>query len=203
MSPEETEMGGEAMFERYTDRARRVVVLAQEEARMLNHNYIGTEHILLGLIHEGEGVAAKALQTLRISPEAVRQQVEEIVGRGQRAPSGHIPFTPRVSKVLELSQREAAQLGHNYIGTEHILLGLIREGEGVAAQVLVRLGADLNRVRQQVIQLLHGGRGKQPAAAERESDEAGGEDRRLFDELLLRVRAVESRLSAIEHRLDT
>src|SRR5438046_933223 len=144
------------MFERFTDRARRVVVLAQEEARMLNHNYIGTEHILLGLIHEGEGVAAKALESLNISLEAVRQQVEEIIGQGQAAPTGHIPFTPRAKKVLELSLREALQLGHNYIGTEHILLGLIREGEGVAAQVLQKLGADLNRVRQQVTEELSG-----------------------------------------------
>ena len=149
------------MFERFTDRARRVVVLAQEEARMLNHNYIGTEHILLGLIHEGEGVAAKGLESLGISLEAVRSQVEEIIGQGQQAPSGHIPFTPRAKKVLELSLREALQLGHNYIGTEHILLGLIREGEGVAAQVLVKLGADLSRVRQQVIQLLSGYQGKE------------------------------------------
>lgn len=147
------------MFERFTDRARRVVVLAQEEARMLNHNYIGTEHILLGLIHEGEGVAAKALESMSISLGAVREQVQEIIGQGQQAPSGHIPFTPRAKKVLELSLREALQLGHNYIGTEHILLGLIREGEGVAAQVLVKLGADLNSVRQQVIQLLSGYQG--------------------------------------------
>src|ERR1700760_216309 len=154
------------MFERFTDRARRVVVLAQEEARMLNHNYIGTEHILLGLIHEGEGVAAKSLESLGISLEGVRSQVEEIIGQGQQAPSGHIPFTPRAKKVLELSLREALQLGHNYIGTEHILLGLIREGEGVAAQVLVKLGADLSRVRQQVIQLLSGyAGGKEPAGA--------------------------------------
>ncbi|WP_059388338.1 ATP-dependent Clp protease ATP-binding subunit, partial [Arthrobacter sp. Hiyo1] len=151
------------MFERFTDRARRVVVLAQEEARMLNHNYIGTEHILLGLIHEGEGVAAKALESLSISLDGVREQVQEIIGQGQQAPSGHIPFTPRAKKVLELSLREALQLGHNYIGTEHILLGLIREGEGVAAQVLVKLGADLNRVRQQVIQLLSGYQGKETA----------------------------------------
>ena len=144
------------MFERFTDRARRVVVLAQEEARLLNHNYIGTEHILLGLIHEGEGVAAKALESLGISLEGVRGQVEELIGQGGSSPSGHIPFTPRAKKVLELSLREALQLGHNYIGTEHILLGLIREGEGVAAQVLVKLGADLSRVRQQVIQLLSG-----------------------------------------------
>ena len=131
-------------------------MLAQEEARLLNHNYIGTEHILLGLIHEGEGVAAKALESLGISLEAVRAQVEEIIGHGGQAPSGHIPFTPRAKKVLELSLREALQLGHNYIGTEHILLGLIREGEGVAAQVLQKLGADLNRVRQAVVQLLEG-----------------------------------------------
>ena len=153
------------MFERFTDRARRVVVLAQEEARMLNHNYIGTEHILLGLIHEGEGVAAKGLESLGISLEGVRAQVEEIIGQGQQAPSGHIPFTPRAKKVLELSLREALQLGHNYIGTEHILLGLIREGEGVAAQVLVKLGADLNKVRQQVIQLLSGYQGKEAVAS--------------------------------------
>src|SRR5674536_181725 len=158
------------MFERFTDRARRVVVLAQEEARMLNHNYIGTEHILLGLIHEGEGVAAKALESLGISLEGVRSQVEEIIGQGQSAPSGHIPFTPRAKKVLELSLREALQLGHNYIGTEHILLGLIREGEGVAAQVLIKLGADLNRVRTQVLQLLSG------FQAGKESTTAGAPD---------------------------
>jgi ATP-dependent Clp protease ATP-binding subunit ClpC len=160
------------MFERFTDRARRVVVLAQEEARMLSHNYIGTEHILLGLIHEGEGVAAKALESLDISLEAVRGQVEDIIGQGQQAPSGHIPFTPRAKKVLELSLREALQLGHNYIGTEHILLGLIREGEGVAAQVLVKLGADLNRVRQQVIQLVSGFQGKEAEAAGAPSESA-------------------------------
>jgi ATP-dependent Clp protease ATP-binding subunit ClpC len=154
------------LFERFTDRARRVVVLAQEEARLLNHNYIGTEHILLGLIHEGEGVAAKALESLGISLEAVRSQVEEIIGQGGSSPSGHIPFTPRAKKVLELSLREALQLGHNYIGTEHILLGLIREGEGVAAQVLVKLGADLSRVRQQVIQLLSGYSGSTPSESQ-------------------------------------
>ena len=149
------------MFEKFTDKARRVVVLAQEEAKLLNHNYIGTEHILLGLIHEGEGVAAKALESLGINLDAVRDQVQEIIGQGQQAPSGHIPFTPRAKKVLELSLREALQLGHSYIGTEHLLLGLIREGEGVAAQVLTRLGADTNRVRQQVIQLLSGFQGKE------------------------------------------
>ncbi|HIW95831.1 MAG TPA: NDP-hexose 4-ketoreductase, partial [Candidatus Corynebacterium gallistercoris] len=172
------------MFERFTDRARRVVVLAQEEARALNHNYIGTEHILLGLIQEGEGVAAKALESMGISLDAVRTEVKEIIGSGGNPPSGYIPFTPRAKKVLELALREALQLGHKYIGTEHILLGLIREGEGVAAQVLVKLGADLSRVRQQVIQLLSGyegndqdgGDGAEPATAGVGSggDSAGG-----------------------------
>jgi ATP-dependent Clp protease ATP-binding subunit ClpC len=152
------------MFERFTDKARRVVVLAQEEARMLSHNYIGTEHILLGLVHQGDGVAAMALESLEIRLEVVRQQVEEIIGQGKETPQGHIPFTPRAKVVLELALREALQLGHNYIGTEHILLGLIREGDGVGAQVLVKLGADLNRVRQQVIQLLVGFQGKEPAS---------------------------------------
>jgi hypothetical protein len=165
------------MFEKFTDRARRVVVLAQEEARMLNHNYIGTEHILLGLIHEGEGVAAQALESLGISLGVVRQQVEDIIGQGQQAPTGHVPFTPRAKKVLELSLREALQLGHNYIGTEHILLGLIREGDGVAAQVLVRLGADPDQVRERVIQLL----------ADRPTGGVFG--------------TVESRLSAVEQRV--
>ena len=162
------------MFERFTDRARRVVVLAQEEARLLHHNYIGTEHILLGLIHEGEGVAAKSLESLGISLEAVRNQVEEIIGQGGSSPSGHIPFTPRAKKVLELSLREALQLGHNYIGTEHILLGLIREGEGVAAQVLVKLGADLSRVRQQVIQLLSGYGGPQGSGSQEKATTSPG-----------------------------
>jgi ATP-dependent Clp protease ATP-binding subunit ClpC len=146
------------MFERFTNRARRVVVLAQEEARLLNHNYIGTEHLLLGLIHEGEGVAAKALESLDISLEAVRSGVEAIIGQGQQAPTGHIPFTPRAKRVIELSLCEALQLRCNYIGTEHLLLGLVREGQGVAAQVLVKLGADLPRVRQQVVQLLADGK---------------------------------------------
>jgi ATP-dependent Clp protease ATP-binding subunit ClpA len=172
-----------AMFERFTDRARRVVVLAQDEARRLDHNYIGTEHILLGLIDEGTGVAARALESLGVNLAAVRQQVEEIIGRGQQTPSGHIPFTPRAKKVLELSLRESQQLGHNYIGTEHILLGLLREGDGVAAQVLVKLGADLNRVRQQVIQLLHGYQGKEPRLARRD--------------------AVEDRLAALEQQVGT
>jgi ATP-dependent Clp protease ATP-binding subunit ClpC len=144
------------VFERFTDRARRSVVLAQAEARMLNHNYIGTEHLLLGLVSAGEGVAFEALKTLGVSTTDVRAQVRLIVGEGQAAPTGHIPFTPRAKKVLELALREALQLGHNYIGTEHILLGLIREGEGVAAQVLETLGADLGRARQTVMQLLSG-----------------------------------------------
>jgi hypothetical protein len=154
------------MFERFTDRARRVLVLAQEEARLLNHSFIGTEHILLGLIHEGEGVAAKALESLGISLEAVREKVEETSGPAGSAPTGSPPFTPRAKKVLELSLREALQLGHNYIGTEHMLLGLVREGEGVAAQVLISLGADLARVRQQVIQLLLGYQGREGALDE-------------------------------------
>jgi ATP-dependent Clp protease ATP-binding subunit ClpA len=151
-----------SMFKRFTDPARRVVVLAQEEARMLNHNYIGTEHILLGLIHEGQGVAAKALESLNISLEAVRDRVEEIIGQGQAAPTGHIPFTPRAKKIFELSFREALH-GHTYIGTEHILLGLVREGEGVAAQVLQQMGIDLGRTRGEVIRRLSG---EHPAAAE-------------------------------------
>jgi ATP-dependent Clp protease ATP-binding subunit ClpC len=157
------------LFEKFTDKARRVVVLAQEEAKLLNHNYIGTEHILLGLIHEGEGVAAKALEALGINLEQVREQVQDIIGQGQQSPSGHIPFTPRAKKVLELSLREALQLGHSYIGTEHLLLGLIREGEGVAAQVLTKLGADTNKVRQQVIQLLSGYQGKETVSVGGES----------------------------------
>jgi ATP-dependent Clp protease ATP-binding subunit ClpC len=144
------------VFERFTDRARRVVVLAQEEARMLNHSYIGTEHILLGLIHEGEGVAARALEGLGISLEDLRTEIEETVGHGQTMPYAHIPFTPRAKKALELSLRESLQLGHNYIGTEHILLGLVALGEGVAAQVLISRGLSLDRVREQVMALLEG-----------------------------------------------
>jgi ATP-dependent Clp protease ATP-binding subunit ClpC len=178
------------MFERFTDRARRVVVLAQEEARLLNHNYIGTEHLLLGLLHQG--VAAKALQSLDISLEAVRAQVEEIIGQGQSAPVGHIPFTPRAKKVLELSLREAKQLGHNYIGTEHILLGLVREGEGMAAQVLVRLGADLSRVRQQVIQLLAGYAGSEAAA-----EQAGARTRMVRMTVPAELREAEEQLAQV------
>jgi ATP-dependent Clp protease ATP-binding subunit ClpC len=153
------------LFERFTDRARRVLVLAQEEARLLNHSFIGTEHILLGLIHEGEGLAAKALESLNISLEAVREEVEKTIGQAGSAPTGSPPFTPRAKKVLELSLREALQLGHNYIGTEHMLLGLVREGEGVAAQVLISLGADLAKVRQQVIQQLSGYSGRDAQSA--------------------------------------
>jgi len=178
------------MFERFTDRARRVVVLAQDEARNLDHNYIGTEHILLGLLREGDGVAARALASLGVSLDAVRQRVEEIIGRGpQPAPSGHIPFTPRAKKVLELSLREALQLGHTYIGTEHILLGLIREGDGVAAQVIVASGVDLNLARQRVIQVLTGRAGPQ--------DAPGDAAAYLRD----RLAAITARLAVIERRL--
>jgi ATP-dependent Clp protease ATP-binding subunit ClpC len=142
------------MFERFTDRARQVVVMAQEEARVLNHNFIGTEHILLGLVREGQGVGAKALESMGIGLPAVRRQVEETIGQGQYEVTKHIPFTPRAKKVLELALSESRLLGHNYIGTEHILLGLIREGDGVAAQVLVALGADLDRTRPVVTELL-------------------------------------------------
>jgi ATP-dependent Clp protease ATP-binding subunit ClpA len=189
------------MFERFTDSARRVVVLAQEEARLLSHNYIGTEHLLLGLIHEGEGVAARALDALGIRMEAVRRQVEDITGRGEHAPSGHIPFTPRAKKVLELSLRESTQLGHNFIGTEHILLGLIREGEGVAARVLVSLGADLNRVRQQVIELLGGGQrglGRPVTAAARSRISHRGS---WPDDIGGKLDAIAERLAVIELRL--
>ena len=177
------------MLERFTGRARTVVGLAQEEARMLNHGYIGTEHFLLGLIREGDGVA-QALGLHAISLAAVRQQVGEITGRGERAPSGRIPFTPRAKKVLELSLREALQLGHSYIGTEHILLGLIREGEGVAAHVLAELGADLSRVRQHVIQLLYGDQGKDPAGPPAALPERGKRP------VAARVKAIGLRLSA-------
>jgi hypothetical protein len=184
------------MYERFTDRARHAVTMAQYEARKLDHSYIGSEHLLLGLIHEGEGVAAKALEALGIGLEAVRQQVEETVGRGQQAPSGHIPFTPRAKKMLELSLREALQLGHNYIGTEHILLGLIRESDDVAAVVLVGLGADLNRVRQQVVQLVHGYTGREPVAllAARVPGLPPAE---------ARLETVEQRLTVIEQRVGT
>jgi len=165
------------MFERFTDRARRVVVLAQEEARELGHNYIGTEHILLGLLREEDGLAARALAAMGIGLDVVRREVRQIIGPGEGQEAGHIPFTPRAKKVLELSLREALTLGHNYIGTEHILLGLVREGEGVAAQVLMKMGADLNRVRQEVIILLHGQREEEPGAAETPGESPAPEER--------------------------
>jgi ATP-dependent Clp protease ATP-binding subunit ClpC len=179
------------MFERFTDRARRVVVLAQEEARMLNHAHIGTEHLLLGLVHEGEGVAARALESLNISLSAVRREVEETIGRGEQPPPGHIPFTPRAKKVLELSLLESNQLGHGYIGTEHILLGLLREGEGVAAQVLVKMGTDLNRARQQVVELLHGRSGERRPSGRRLRARSAGDILDLLDALDRRLGAVE------------
>jgi ATP-dependent Clp protease ATP-binding subunit ClpC len=184
------------MFERFSGRARRVIAQAREEARRLDHGYIGTEHILLGLLREGEGVGARALESLGISLDAVRQQVEEIIGRGQQTPSGNIPFTPRAKKVLELSLREAQLLDHNYIGTEHILLGLLGESHGVAAQVLVKLGADQNRVRQQVIELLHGHQAQEPASA----GTAAGE-LRLLPAVKARLDAVEGRLATVEQRV--
>ena len=192
------------MFERFTERARRVVVLAQEEARRLNHNHVGTEHILLGLIHEGEGVAAASLESLGISLEAVREQIEGIIGQGRAAPPGNIPYTPRAKKVLELSLREALQLGHNHIGSEHILLGLIREGRGAAAQVLVRLGADLARVREQVIQMLEDAQGEEGPGTRRAGKGLGPAARKqrgLLSEVLSRVESIDSRLAAVEQRV--
>jgi ATP-dependent Clp protease ATP-binding subunit ClpC len=177
------------MFERFTDRARRVIVDAQNEARSLSHSYIGPEHILLGLINEGDGVGAKALEAMQISTDTVRGRIEEIAGRGQAPPStGHIPFTPRAKKVLELSLREALQLGHNYIGTEHILLGLIHEGDGVAAQVLVGLGVELDHTRQLVIQILTGRHGEETASA-------------VAEDLRDRLAAMAARLTVIERML--
>ena len=186
------------MFERFTDRARRVVVLAQDEARRLDHDYIGTEHLLLGLLHEGQGVAAQALDGLGVDLAEVRRRVEEIIGRGQHAPSGHIPFTPRAKKVLELSLREALDLGHDYIGTEHILLGIVREGQGVAAQVLAAMGAGEDAIRAKVSELLG------PAAG-RPGERAGeprfiGASPQLL-EVITRLRAIENRLAAIERQL--
>ncbi len=187
------------MFERFTDRARRVVVMAQEEARMLYHNYIGTEHILLGLIHEHESVAAKALMSLGISLDAVRQAVLEIIGQGQQPPSGHIPFTPRAKKVFELSLRESLQLRANYIGPEHILLALLREGSGVAIQVLTGADVDLNRTRQQVIELLHGQRTEEPSLAAAAPSAASAPS--AGDDLVSRLASFVARLNAIELRL--
>jgi ATP-dependent Clp protease ATP-binding subunit ClpC len=185
------------MFERFTARARRAVVNAQQEARELNHNYIGTEHLLLGLMREPESVAARALQELKIGQDTVREQVIQIAGRGQRPPSGHVPFTPRAKKVLELSLREALQLSHNYIGTEHILLGLIREGEGVAGQVLVKLGGNLAVVREKVIEII-------PAAAENVefTERLRPAGATSLEGILGPLAAISDRLDAIATRLD-
>ncbi len=189
------------MFERFTDRARRVVVLAQEEARMLNHDYVGTEHILVALVREGGGIAAQALQSLGITEETAHQQVEEIVGRGQTGPQrGHLPVTMRAKKTLQLSLREATQLGHAYIGTEHILLSLIREGDGPAMQVLNGLGVDPDRVRQQVIQLVSARRVQEEPGTGRA---AGRGKRKLLSELRGRLDSLDWRLSVLEQRVGT
>jgi Clp amino terminal domain, pathogenicity island component len=185
------------MFERFTDRARKVVVLAQDEARVLEHNYIGTEHVLLGLIAEGHGVACKALESLGIGLETVREQVEAAVGRGKKAGSGHIPFTPRAKRVLELSLRESLQLGHNYIGTEHILLGLIAEGDGVAAQVLVGLGANAEVTRRKVLEVLESHQIKIATSGPRRVLAPAG----WLGRLERRLTAIEDRLAAIEDHL--
>ena len=180
------------MFERFTDRARRVVVLAQEEARLLGHNYIGTEHLLLGLLRESDGVAGRTLDALGISLDAVRTRVEEIIGRSsQPLPGGQMPFTPRAKKALELSLREALNLGHNYIGTEHLLLGLIREGEGVAPQVLVGMGAELAAVRRTVVTIVEGLEGGSAAREEIPADPEQEVIRSLREENLELRREVE------------
>jgi ATP-dependent Clp protease ATP-binding subunit ClpC len=198
------------VFERFTDRARRVVVLAQEEARLLSHHYIGTEHILLGLLHEGEGLAYRALDEVGIGLEVARTEVETVVGRGKSEPSGHIPFTPRAKKTLELSLREALQLGHNYIGTEHILLGLIREGQGPAIEVLDRIGGGADRARQEVLRLVH----SEPAPESGPGEEIGAPRPFTFErastseimarlvDLSTRLEALDERLARIEDRLD-
>jgi ATP-dependent Clp protease ATP-binding subunit ClpC len=190
------------MFERFTDRARRVVVLAQEEARMLEHNYIGTEHVLLGLIHEGEGVAAKALRALDVDLDTLRREVEALVGRGQQPmPGQHIPFTPQAKKVLELALRESVQLGHDYIGTEHLLLGLVREGEGPAAQVLQQRGIELNTVRQEVIRLLHGHQAGEGRRRRRVAWARPGVEGAALEEISHQLRVLGARLAAIEEKL--
>jgi ATP-dependent Clp protease ATP-binding subunit ClpC len=188
------------MFERFTDRARRVIVLAQAEAMMLDHNYIGTEHLLLGLLHEGQGVAAQVLESLGIGLEAVREQVEDAAGRGQQAVPERTPFTAQAKKVLELARREAFQLGHHYIGTEHILLGLIREGDGTGARVLAGLGADLHQARQQVIWLLHDCQGNNRPASGGGGWQRppGRRPRGHLPEILNRVESIGAQLSAIE-----
>jgi len=189
------------MFERFTDRARRVIVLAQEEARMLEHDYIGTEHLLLALIHEGEGVAAKALRALDVDLDTLRREVEALVGRGQQPPKGHIPFTPRAKKVLELSLRESVHLGHDYIGTEHLLLGIVREGEGPAAQVLQQRGIELNSVRQEVIRLLHGHQARQGRRGRRVAWARSGGEGATLEDVAHQLRVLGARLAAIEEKL--
>ena len=196
------------MFGRFTDEARRVLALAQEEARTLNHNRIGTEHLLLGLVQEREGTAAEALESLGISLDAVRQQVEKITGQVRDGPAAsHNQYTLRAKKALDLSLREALQLGHHHIGTEHILLGLLREGEGPAAQVLVELGADLSRVRQQVLRLLDDPQGElgpkaAPATGQANADQrTPSADGRMLAEILSRIEAMDSRLSAVEQQM--
>jgi ATP-dependent Clp protease ATP-binding subunit ClpC len=194
------------MFERFTDQARRVLAIAQEEARIRNCNRVGTEHLLLGLIHEREGMAAEALESLGISLEAVRRKIEEITGQPQETSPGNQQYTLRAKKALDLSRREALQLGHNHIGTEHILLSLIREGEGPAAQVLLELGADLGRVRAQVIQLLQAAQGEEepetgPAPAPPAGEDAG--DSRLLTEILSKIEDMDTRLSAVEQQMGT
>jgi ATP-dependent Clp protease ATP-binding subunit ClpC len=201
------------VFERFTDRARRVVVLAQEEARMLNHNYIGTEHLLLGLIHEGEGIAAQALGAFRIELDTARQRLTEITPKGTQPPSGHVPFTPRAKKVLEHTLREAQRLGHDYMGTEHILLGLLREPDGLAAQILVGLDVDLGQVRGRVLELAPGRPGERPEELTPDDLITAAESRTVFpaaleeivnqrsEEILGRLEAMAARLSVIERHL--
>jgi ATP-dependent Clp protease ATP-binding subunit ClpC len=190
------------MFQRFTDQARRVVTLAQEEARMLRHNRIGTEHILLGLIQVDDGIAAASLEALGISRAAVREQVEEIIGTGRWAPPVNIPYAPQAKRVLDMSLREALALGHHTIGTEHILLGLIREGESPAARVLASLGAELNLVRQQVLELLQDTPDEEPGSAPRGVPADAGE-RGLLSEAIARFESIDSRLSAVEQRVGT
>jgi Clp amino terminal domain, pathogenicity island component/UvrB/uvrC motif len=188
------------MFERFTNQSRRVVVLAQEEARMLNHNYIGTEHLLLGMLHEGKGSSARALTALDVTLDGARDRVVAIIGRGQKEPSGHIPFTPRAKKSLELSLREALQLEHAYIGTGHLLLGLIHQGDNVAVRILGDFGVDLKDLRARVTEELrdHPEDGQQAPAAERERQQLGvflrGQVQGLLD-------TIDERLSAIERHL--
>jgi ATP-dependent Clp protease ATP-binding subunit ClpC len=196
------------MFGRFTDEARRVLALAQEQARTLNHNRIGTEHLLLGLVQEREGTAAGALESLGISLDSVRQQVEKITGQVSDGPAAsHNQYTLRAKKALDLSMREALQLGHHHIGTEHVLLGLLREGEGPAAQVLVELGADLSQVRQQVLRLLDDPQGEQgpqavPSPAQANADQrTGSAESRMLAEIMSRIEAMDSRLSAVEQQM--